>query len=526
MQMSATKQALWWGGAAAVLLLALWLLGGAILPFVLGMGIAYMLDPVADRLERAGLSRTLAVVFITLIVVLALAALLLWLGPLLVRQAGQLVESTPDLLNSVQSIVRNRFPEFMPDGGMIDTAVEQIRTTLTNSLGGLMGTLMGSLRSVVGVFMVLIIAPVVAFYMLLDWDRMIERIDNLLPRQHAPTIRRIFAQIDDSVAGFVRGEALVILILATLYSTGLMLIGLPFGIVIGVAAALLSFIPYVGTLVGGVLSIGVAVATFWGDWPRIGGVAAIFAAGQMLESNVLQPKIVGGHVGLHPVWLMLSLSVFGVMFGFLGLLIAVPVGAAVGVIVRFMAEQYKESALYTGREVMPAPAPPMLVEMVPPGTTAEARRRSEVAHRAAAAEARVDEARFEARVAARDAARADGARVAEARMVVRGEGAEAAAAAEAEAPEVRTWGGKTPDGTDPADPEGKEARKDAAEDREEADDARRAAEAFREGPVRPVADGVVAVPVADVPADPRAEARPIAAPQEAPVARPGDAPRG
>ena len=163
MQMSATKQALWWGGAAAVLLLALWLLGGAILPFVLGMGIAYMLDPVADRLERAGLSRTLAVVFITLIVVLALAALLLWLGPLLVRQAGQLVESTPDLLNSVQSIVRNRFPEFMPAGGMIDTAVEQIRTTLTNSLGGLMGTLMGSLRSVVGVFMVLIIAPVVAF---------------------------------------------------------------------------------------------------------------------------------------------------------------------------------------------------------------------------------------------------------------------------------------------------------------------------------------------------------------------------
>ena len=164
----------------------------------------------------------------------------------------------------------------------------------------------------------------------------------------------------------------------------------------------------------------------------------------------------------------------------LGLLIAVPVGAAVGVIVRFLAEQYKESALYTGREVMPAPAPPMLVEMVPPGTTAEARRRSEVAHRAAAAEARVDEARFEARVAARDAARADGARVAEARMVVRGEGASASAAAAA----------------------------------------------FRAGPVRPVAEGVVAVPVADVPADPRAEARPIAAPQEAPVARPGDAPRG
>ena len=483
MQISATKQALSWGVAALAILLALWFLGGAIMPFILGMAIAYMLDPVADRLERMGLSRTLAVVLITLAVVLALAALVLWLVPLLLRQASQLIETAPELINQLQSFIQRRFPDALPDGGLIDTALEQIRQTLGSSIGGLMGTLMGSLRSVVSIVMVLVIAPVVAFYMLLDWDRMVERVDNLLPRQHVGTIRTIFRNIDDSVAGFLRGQALVILILGTFYSVALMLIGLPFGIIVGVSAAMLSFIPYVGTLVGGALSIGLALATFWGEPARIGGVVAIFAAGQMLESNYLQPKIIGGQVGLHPVWLMLSLSVFGTMFGFLGLLVAVPVGAAVGVIVRFLAERYRVSALYTGRDVLPEPAPPMLVEMVPPGTSAEARRRSEAAHREAAAEARIDEARFEARKAAEDAARSDRALVAEARVQVVGTDAAAAADALDHQPEIRSWGGRTPDGTDPDDPKGKEAAKHAEAEAARAADAAREEAQFRSGPV-------------------------------------------
>ena len=483
MQISATKQALWWGAAAAVLMLALWFLGGAIMPFILGMGIAYMLDPIADRLERMGLSRTLSVALITLAVLLALVAFLLWLGPLLVNQGAQLVEAAPDLLDRLQQTIRSRFPELLPDGGLVETALQQIRTTLGASMGGLVGTLVGSLRSVVGIVMVLVIAPVVAFYMLLDWDRMVERVDNLLPRQHARTIRSIFSQIDDSVAGFLRGEALVILILGTFYSVALMMAGLPFGILIGVSAAMLSFIPYVGTLVGGALSIGIALATFWGEPARIGAVVGIFAAGQMLEGNYLQPKIVGSHVGLHPVWLMLSLSVFGTLFGFLGLLVAVPVGAAVGVIVRFLAERYRESALYTGREVLPQPAAPVLVEMVPRGTTEAAHRRSEEAHRAASEEARIEAAHFEARLAAEDAAKSDGARVAEARVRVPGEGAAATAAAMEEKPQLRSWGGRTPDGTDPTDPKGKEARREAKEEAEQAEAAAREDAAHRTGPV-------------------------------------------
>lgn len=483
MQISAAKQALWWGAAAAVLMLALWFLGGAIMPFILGMGIAYMLDPLADRLERMGLSRTLSVALITLAVLLALAAFLLWLGPLLVNQGAQLVEAAPALLDRLQQAIRSRFPELLPDGGLVESALQQIQQTLGASMGGLVGTLVGSLRSVVGIVMVLVIAPVVAFYMLLDWDNMVERVDNLLPRQHATTIRTIFAQIDDSVAGFLRGEALVILILGTFYSIGLMLAGLPFGILIGVAAAVLSFIPYVGTLVGGSLAIGIGIATFWGEPARIGIVVAIFAAGQLMESNYLQPKIVGSHVGLHPVWLMLSLSVFGTLFGFLGLLVAVPVGAAVGVIVRFMAERYRESALYTGRDVLPQPAPPMLVEMVPPGTTEAAYRRSEAAHRIAAAEARVEDARFEARKAAEAAAKSDRARVAEARVRVPAEGAEAAAAALDDHPQLRSWGGRTPDGTDPTDPKGKEATREAKDAAEAAALAAEEEAKHRSGPV-------------------------------------------
>lgn len=452
MRLAGYKQAWWWGIAGLALALALWGLGAAIMPFILGMAIAYMLDPVADRLERMGLSRTLAVVTITLFTVLALIAALGWLVPLLVGQAAQLIETAPAMLDQLQSVVQRNFPDLMPNDGLLETGLAQARETIGNSLGGIMGTVMGSIRGVISVAMVLVIAPVVAFYMLLDWDRMVARVDALLPREHAPVLRRIFADIDDSVSGFLRGEALVILILGVFYSVGLALIGLPFGIVIGVSAAALSFIPYVGTLVGGVLSIGVAMFTFWDEPTRIGAVVAIFVAGQMAESNYLQPKIVGGHVGLHPVWLMLALSVFGTLFGFVGLLVAVPVGAALGVVVRFAVERYKTSALFTGREA-PAPMPdPMLIELVPRGTFAHRAAVAQDRHEAAVEAALVDDTRRQAREAAAEAAQADGARLAVATLrVPRPTALDAAAAAQTE-PELRTWGGKTPDGTDPDDP--------------------------------------------------------------------------
>ena len=463
MRFAGSKQAIWWGAVALVLALVLWLLGAAIMPFVLGMAIAYLLDPVVDRLERAGVSRVLAVVLITGLAVLALATALVWLVPLLIRQGTQLVETTPAMIDRLQAVVQSRYPHLFPDGGFVDNALQQARTTVASSMGTIVGTVMGSINGVIGFVMVLVIAPVVAFYMLLDWDRMVRRIDALLPRPHLDTLRGLARQIDDSISGFVRGQAVVILILAVFYSVGLALAGLPFGIVIGVSAASLSFIPYVGTLVGGVISIGVALFTFWGEPERIIAVAGIFVAGQMLEGNYLQPKIVGGHVGLHPVWLMLALSVFGTLFGFVGLLVAVPLGAAVGVIVRYSVDRYKVSPLYTGAEA-PAPVPtPTLVDLAPRGTVARRVASAQRSHDAAVREARIESARDEAHIAAIEAAESDGARVAVAEVEVKWPDAPPALGTGQPHARVKTWGGRTPDGTDPADPEERNAPRTAAE---------------------------------------------------------------
>jgi predicted PurR-regulated permease PerM len=184
--------------------------------------------------------------------------------------------------------------------------------------------------------------------MLLDWDRMVAKIDSWVPRDHVGTVRRLATDINRSTAGFVRGQGTVCLVLGIAYAVSLTLVGLNFGLLIGLFAGLIGFIPYVGSLVGLVLSVGVAVVQFWPEWQWIAVVIAIFFAGQMIEGNVLQPKLVGNRVGLHPVWLMFALFAFGYLFGFVGLLIAVPAAAAFAVLVRFALERYLASPVYRG----------------------------------------------------------------------------------------------------------------------------------------------------------------------------------
>ncbi|WBU54320.1 AI-2E family transporter [Paracoccus sp. SCSIO 75233] len=373
MEMSTRSQVIWWSAAALILMLVLWFLGQAILPFIIGAGVAYLLDPLADRLERAGLNRTAAVVLITLIAALGFISFVLFLGPLLLRQVSQLIDSIPGMIQEFQVFVTQRFPGLLPEGGTIRAALNDLSSVIADKGGAVIGSVLGSVASFVGVIALLVIVPVVAFYLLLDWDNLIARVDGLLPRQHAPTIRRLAREIDDTLSGFLRGQGTVMLILGTFYSLGLMAVGLPYGLAIGMGAALLSFIPYVGVLVGGATAIGVALFHFWGEPVWIGAVIAIFVIGQVVEGNYLQPKIVGNHVGLHPVWLLLALSVFGALFGFVGLMVAVPLAAALGVLVRFMTERYVESPLYTGRRREPEPKAPVLVEIAPEGTLARHR---------------------------------------------------------------------------------------------------------------------------------------------------------
>lgn len=344
------SQLKYWGIASAVFLIALWYIGNVMMPFLLGGAIAYFLDPVADRLEEAGLSRVSATVVISLGAILMFLIVALTVIPMLVTQAISLVETAPELFMQLETFLSNRFPGIMDEGGPISTALAKIGEVVQARGGEILQALLSSAQGVVNVVVPLVIAPVVAFYLLLDWDRMVEQVDRLLPRDHAPVIRQIAGQIDRTLAAFVRGQSTVCLVLGTFYAVALMFVGLNFGIVAGFIAGLLTFIPYVGALVGGALAIGLALFQFWGDWWSIGLVAGIFAVGQVLEGNVITPKLVGKSVGLHPVWLIFALSAFGTLFGFVGMLVAVPVAASIGVIVRFVISQYEDSRLYQGHE--------------------------------------------------------------------------------------------------------------------------------------------------------------------------------
>ncbi|WP_108501550.1 AI-2E family transporter [Paracoccus indicus] len=379
MRIPVRKQIMWWGVAAVTLLLTLWLLGQAVLPFILGAGVAYLLDPVADRLERLGLSRTMSVVVITFVVVLVFVAVVLLIMPVLIRQASALIETAPQMLDQARAFVDNRFPGTIPQGAGLDKTLADLQTAIGERAGSFASTILGSVRGVIGTIALLVIVPVVAFYLLLDWDNMVEAVDRHLPREHAATVRQLASEIDEALSGFLRGQSLVILILGIWYALALMIVGLPFGFFIGIMAACLSFIPYVGVLIGGATAIGVALFSFWGEPVWIGAVIAIFGIGQVVEGNYLQPKIVGGHVGLHPVWLLLALSVFGALFGFVGLVMAVPMAAALGVLARFLIARYRESSLYTGQVAPSDPDMPILVEIVPAGTVRDSMRQARLA---------------------------------------------------------------------------------------------------------------------------------------------------
>jgi predicted PurR-regulated permease PerM len=344
----------YWGIAAAVIMVALWFTGDVLMPFLLGGAIAYFLDPVADRLEALGLSRRSATAIITVIGLLIFVIMALLVVPTLVNQAISLFETAPQLARNSTTFLTERFPSLLDEGSTLRASITSLGTAVQERGGQVLQTALASFAGILNIIILFVIVPVVAVYMLMDWDRMVANIDDMLPRDHAPTIRRLAREIDSTLASFVRGMGTVCLVLGTYYAIALMLVGLQFGLVVGFIAGLITFIPYLGALIGGTLAIGLALFQFWGDWVSIGMVAGIFALGQVIEGNVLTPRLVGSSVGLHPVWLILALSVFGTLFGFVGMLVAVPVAASIGVLARFGMEQYRHSLLYIGTEDDPA----------------------------------------------------------------------------------------------------------------------------------------------------------------------------
>ncbi|WP_065328893.1 AI-2E family transporter [Tritonibacter mobilis] len=362
MALPARKQLKYWGLAAVIFAVIMWALGNVLMPFILGGAIAYIIDPLADRLERAGLSREGATAVITVGAVLIFLIMLLLIVPALINQMIDLVQTLPQAMSNLRSFAQEHFPSLFEDNSQVREALAGLWKIVQDKSVTLLQTFVGSAMSLLNIVVLLVIVPVVAVYLLVDWDRMVARIDDLLPRDHAPVVRHLAREIDRVLSSFIRGMGMVCVILGSYYAVALMLVGLNFGLAVGFVAGLVTFIPYLGAIIGGVLAIGLALFQFWGalegadgemirqgtDWLRIALVAGIFVIGQMVEGNFLTPKLVGNSVGLHPVWLLLALSVFGALFGFVGMLIAVPVAAVIGVVARFAVDQYLHSRLYQG----------------------------------------------------------------------------------------------------------------------------------------------------------------------------------
>jgi predicted PurR-regulated permease PerM len=346
------RQVIFWSAALVVFILVLWLLSDILLPFFAGAAIAYLLNPLIDRIERLGVPRLVAALLIIVVVVMALVLLILLVAPLLGGQLSSFLDKIPGYVSKLQSLLNDQSLPWVQrlTGAGFDP--EKSLSGLVSQGSAYFATLLKSLwsggRAVVSLLSLIVVTPVVAFYMIYDWHRMIGAVDACIPVNQRATVRHLAREIDAAIAGFVRGQTAVCVILGTFYAVGLTLAGLNFGMLIGLMSGLLTFIPYVGSMTGLIVGLGVAVAQFWPVYSSILIVLGVFLAGQFIEGSVLTPRLVGKSVGLHPVGLMFALLAFGYLFGFAGLLVAVPLAATIGVLVRFALRRYLASSLYTG----------------------------------------------------------------------------------------------------------------------------------------------------------------------------------
>lgn len=354
--MTEARNLRFWLIGLVVLCLLLWLLSDMLMPFVIGMAIAYLLDPIADRLQAVGVPRWAATTLVLLVFVIVVILLLVLLAPILQNQIAQFIEALPSYRESLQNLLAPIIGQLRDQIALQD--FEEIRAAIGEYAGKALtwlGTALGGLwrggLAVIDVVSILVITPVVAFYLLRDWDVMVDHVDELLPRRNAATIRHLADEVDRTLASFVRGQGTVCLVLGSFYAVALGFVGLDFGILVGLMSGILSFIPFVGSIVGFLASMGIALVQFesWTMWALVAG---IFVFGQAVEGNFLTPKLVGDSVGLHPVWVMFALLAGGSLFGFTGVLLAVPVAAAIGVLIRFFITRYRASAYYHDEAVI------------------------------------------------------------------------------------------------------------------------------------------------------------------------------
>jgi len=330
---------------------ALYLFASILLPFVAAAGIAYFLDPPTTRLTRAGVPRGLAALLMVVALVAACLLFALLLYPLLVAQVGILIGRVPSYVYSLRLWAGEAISHLQERLGS-EYVDERLRDLVGGQAGSMVAFVAGALSRIVGggfalfnVLSLVVVTPVVAFYLLRDWRRAVARVDSWLPRRYAGVLRAQAREVDRILSAWLRGQALCCVALAVFYAFSLSAVGLDLGLIVGISSGLLSFIPYVGSITGGVASIGLAFAQF-PTWTGVATVAGVFVAGQILEGYVIYPRFLGDRVELHAVWVIFALFAGGAAFGFLGVLMAVPVAAALGVLARFWLRRYLTSPLY------------------------------------------------------------------------------------------------------------------------------------------------------------------------------------
>jgi predicted PurR-regulated permease PerM len=351
-----------WLLALTLLAVVLSVFRDILLPFVSGIVIAYFVNPVVDAVQRRGLSRGIAAVIIVglagVVVVMALVLLI----PALVAQLKQLAVTLPAelerLRTTLEQTARERLGGHYPTlQAAIERALADLQSSWAASAGQVISAMFSRGIAVVNILSLLLITPLVVFYLLLDWHSMLDKIESWLPRDHVVTIKRLATDIDQAVAAFIRGQGTICLLLGLFYALGLSLAGLRYGLIVGLGTGLLAFVPVAGWALGFLIALGLAVAQFGlALWPLV-LIALVLIAGMALDTAVLSPRLVGEQVGLHPVWLIFALFAFSYLFGFVGTLIAVPLAAAAVVVVRHAMTLYMQSEVYLGQSLSPVRPP-------------------------------------------------------------------------------------------------------------------------------------------------------------------------
>ena len=351
--MNINRQAWIWVGLGIAFLAGLYLLHSILMPFLTGLLVAYAMNPAVRWFEKWGVSRNIGTCLMILSFFLVIGLLLFIAIPFIQVELLRLASRVPQYGERMMAALRPLLDEASKyiEPHDLERLRELVSTYLADGVTWGIKLLAGILTSglaLANLISLIVITPVVAFYLLRDWTKIIKTIDRWLPRPYEPILKRLFTEINGTIGGFARGQSLVCLMLGLYYSFALTLAHLDFSLVVGVVIGVLAFIPYVGALVGFMLSIGIALAQF-SDWFSVGIIAGIFALGQTLEAYLLIPYFVGDRIGLHPVWVIFALLAGGVLYGFVGILFALPVAATMGVLVRYGLERYLKSPYYLGQ---------------------------------------------------------------------------------------------------------------------------------------------------------------------------------